>query len=158
MTRNNLSQHLSWLVNRGLPDFAAVDALLTRPGAAADTPNHQIPASEPSFSTRTELLHRPVTNSRESSKTSTKQLEDVPLNVDGDGDTLVRDATMARLNIASSSSTKPRMLSLNSGDRSDDARPLTPGFHGRKNCGSDDSNAPDNTNRAVPGIRFIFFF
>ncbi|QGA13768.1 hypothetical protein EYB26_001419 [Talaromyces marneffei] len=148
MTKNNLKQHLRWLVDRGQPDFAALDVLLTRSGV--DASNVQVsaqPHSDIPQPTRTE----------ESTITTNANLlailkgnEDVELKVDSDGDCLLQDANMARLNLIPSSVSKPRMLSIAAGNRSDDARPLTPGSDARKDNAPDNSRIGDTTYRSAP--------
>src|SRR4051794_2590368 len=104
MTKNNLKQHLRWLVDRGQPDFAALDVLLTR--SDADTSNVQVSAQPPSDAPRPVHTEELTITTNENSTAILKNDEDVELKVDGDGDCLLQDANMARLNLIPSSASK----------------------------------------------------
>jgi bloom syndrome protein len=116
MTINNLKNHLRWLVDRGQPDLSAVDVLLTRSDVDvhAQVQQSQSHAKEPDTKNECE---------------TTCAKNEPELKYDKDGDCLLQDANMARLNLASSSATKPpRMRSI----KSDDAEPKTPSSGHRK--------------------------
>ncbi|EED23453.1 RecQ family helicase MusN [Talaromyces stipitatus ATCC 10500] len=147
MTKNNLKQHLRWLVDRGQPDFAALDVLLTRPDV--DASNTQIPPQPLLEAPRPIHTEELTITLDENSIAILKKNEDLGLKVDSDGDCVLQDATMARLNLASSSASKPRMLSITAGNRSDNARPLTPGSDVRKNSGSDRPKVGDISYRSA---------
>lgn len=149
MTKNNLQQHLRWLVDRGQPDFAALDVLLTR--SDDDTVNVQISAQPPLAARRPVDTGAPTNILNENTSAISTKNEGVELKVDGDGDSLLQDANMARLNLLSSSASKPRMLSIAAGNRSDDARPATPGSDTRKDYASERSRIGDTTFRSAPG-------
>lgn len=149
MTKNNLKQHLRWLVDRGQPDFAALDVLLTR--SDVDTSSIQVSAQPPSDAPRPVHTEEFTISLNETPTAIRKKSEDVELKVD-DGDCLLQDANMARLNLIPSSASKPRMLSFAAGNRSDDARPPTPGSDARKDYASDNSRIGDTTYRSAPGI------
>ncbi|KUL88828.1 hypothetical protein ZTR_03477 [Talaromyces verruculosus] len=148
MTKNNLKQHLRWLVDRGQPDFAALDVLLTR--SDIDTVNVQVPAQPASDAPRPVHTAQLAITTNENTTPILEKNEDVELKVDGDGDSVLQDANMARLNLIPSSASKPRMLSIAAGNRSDDARPSTPGSDARKNYMSDNSRIGDTTFRSAP--------
>jgi bloom syndrome protein len=148
MTKNNLKQHLRWLVDRGQPDFAALD-VLTR--SDVDTSNVRVPAQPPSDTAHQVYREELVVTTNEIPAAILKKNEDVELKVDGDGDCLLQDANMARLNLIPSSASKPRMLSRAAGNKSDDSRPLTPGSDACKDYTSDSSRIGDTTYRSAPG-------
>lgn len=150
MTQNNLKQHLRWLVDRGQPDFAALDVLLTR--SDVDTVNVQVSAQPPSDLPRpacTEILAIP-TNENTTSILQKKN-EYVDLKVGGDGDCLLQDANMARLNLIPSSASKSRMLSITAGNTNDDISPPKPGVDAQKYYALDNSKIGDTTRRSDPG-------
>lgn len=149
MTKNNLKQHLRWLVDRGQPDFAALDVLLTRPDV--DTVNVQESAQPPLAVSRPVHTEALTITANDNTSANLEKNEDVELKVNGDGDSLLRDANMARLNLIPSSASKPRMLSIAAGNRSDDARPATPGSDVRKDHTSDNSRIENSTFRSAPG-------
>lgn len=149
MTKNNLKQHLRWLVDRGQPDFAALDVLLTR--SDVDTVNAQVSAQPAPDAPRPVHTEQLTITTNENTTPILEKNEDVELKVDGDGDSVLQDANMARLNLIPSSASKPRMLSIAAGNRSDDARPSTPGSDARKNYMSENSRIGDTTFGSAPG-------
>lgn len=152
MTKNNLKQHLRWLVDRGQPDFAALDVLLTR--SDVDTVNVQVSAQPASNAPRPALTEQLTITANENITPILEKNEAVELKVDGDADCLLQHANMARLNLIPSSASKPRMLSIATGNRSDDARPSTPGSDARKDYTSDNSRIGDTTFRSAPGTYY----
>lgn len=114
MTKNNLKPHLRWLIDRGQPELSSVDVLLTRSGAHANAQPPQQP-----------YPREQLRNTKDEQETIDTKNEDLELKYDKDGDCLLQDASMARLNLSSSAS-KPRMLSLGAADSGDSTRPKTP--------------------------------
>jgi bloom syndrome protein len=154
MTKHNLKQHLRWLVDRGQPDFAALDVLLTR--SDVDTVNVQVPAQPQPEPDAPRPVHaeKLTITTNENTKPILEKNEDVELKVDGYGGCVLQDANMARLNLIPSSASKPRMLSIAAGNRGDDTRPSTPGSDARKDYTSDNSRIGDTTFRSAPGTYY----
>jgi bloom syndrome protein len=117
MTRTNLGQHLAWLLNRGPSLFPSLD-LSTRSDEGATTvvtttTNHPVSA----------LVNQSTVNSdQQNSGTNVSEVI-----VDNDGDIVIADADMARLEFAPSSAAKPRMLSCVNNTPS--GTPKTPRSH-----------------------------
>lgn len=121
MTKNNLRQHLRWLVDRGQPDFSSVDVLLTPPDVDAldsiarpHTGVHQQDTTDGNTA---------VGQVAATKRTGNGELD---LTFRDQGDRILHDAKMAKLNLASSSASKPRMLSLGSDQKSVDRGSMTP--------------------------------
>lgn len=101
MTKNNLAQHLRWLLSRGPPQF----------------PSFDLPATETSESTRFETSDNsnstPLLAQASSAQQhgGPKREESAGVKIDRDGDVVIEEADMARLQLPPSS-TKPRMLSV----------------------------------------------
>lgn len=124
MTRTNLGQHLAWLLNRGPSLYPTLD-LSTRPDEGGTT----------TVVTTTTTTSPPVSVNAESTGTLQKSLaksdQAHPRNnepeviVDDDGDIVIADADMARLEFAPKSATKPRMLTCMNNAPS--STPKTPG-------------------------------
>jgi bloom syndrome protein len=143
MTKNNLRQHLSWLLNRGYPDLSSVDAL-TRPVLNLSVPNPSAPTVQQS--------NRPVhqetldeinpTNNTQNGQLQVKRTRDEDIPNDS-------DLEMARLHLVPSSEMKPRLLSSSRQSRS--ITPTTP--TSRKDRGS---GSPLLKKNAVQGPSLVY--
>lgn len=118
MTRTNLGQHLAWLLNRGPSLYPSLD-LSTRPDEGGTTTTTNPPVSGHAESTGT----RP--NSLEKSDQAHTRTNEPEVILDDDGDIVIEDADMARLEFAPKSATKPRMLTCMNNAPS--STPKTPG-------------------------------
>ncbi|OKL55755.1 hypothetical protein UA08_09010 [Talaromyces atroroseus] len=121
MTKNNLKCHLRWLVDRGQPDFSSLD-VLTR--SDVDVSNLH---AQPQTNGQRQPHAKELRHTEKKHETTNTTYECPELKYDNDGDCLLQDANMARLNLASSAS-KPQMRSI----KSDDSGPITPSFSHRK--------------------------
>lgn len=118
MTKNNLRQHLSWLLNRGSPDLFSVDAL-TRSVPNLVVANPSAPTvQQPNRPVHQETLDEITpTNDIQNGQPQVKRTRDE----DNPNDD---DLEMARLHLAPSSETKPRLFSSSRKSRS--ITPTTP--------------------------------
>ncbi|KAL1970111.1 hypothetical protein VTN77DRAFT_6516 [Rasamsonia byssochlamydoides] len=110
MTRTNLGQHLAWLLNRGPSLYPSLD-LSTRPDEGATTTTAVRTTTNPPTPTNTESTGGappgPLVNSNQAHPST----NDSEVIVDDDGDIVIADAEMARLEFAHNSAIKPRLLS-----------------------------------------------
>lgn len=145
MTKNNLRQHLSWLLNRGLPDFSSVD-LLTRSDSNLVVSNPSAPTAQPP--------NRPVHQETLDDTNITNILQDGRSQVkpQPDEDFRSEDPEMARLHLQPSSETKPRLLSSSRKPRS--ITPTTP-TTSRKARGLDSPKFEGQQKNAVQGPSLI---
>ncbi|CRG84557.1 bloom syndrome protein [Talaromyces islandicus] len=138
MTKNNLQQHLSWLLNRGSPDLSSVDTL-TRTVTNLAIPDPSVPAvQQPNRPVRQETLD-------EINPTSNIQNGQSQVNRSRDEEIPNDDLEMARLQLAPSSETKSRLLSSSRKSRS--ITPTTPAS--RKDHGSGSPLFEGQKNNAV---------
>ncbi|KAH8704840.1 hypothetical protein BGW36DRAFT_2436 [Talaromyces proteolyticus] len=113
MTRNNLGQHLSWLLNRGFPDLSSVGTL-TRSDPNIVVSNLDGPTVE--------QQNRQLQEGPSTSIQNPQLRNDQPPQVTHGGEgSLHEDPSMARLNFLPSSESKLRMLS-----RTNKSSPITP--------------------------------
>lgn len=145
MTKNNLRQHLSWLLNRGLPDFSSVDAL-TRPDPNLVVSNLSAPTVQPPNG----IVHQETLNGIN----PVNDMQDgwPQVNLKRDEDFPTDDPQMARLHLVPSSETKSRLLSSSRKSRS--ITPTTP--TSLKNGESDSPQFKDLKKNAVQGPSLIY--
>jgi bloom syndrome protein len=109
MTKNNLRQHLSWLLNRGPPQ---IPALQLSTWSDETTTATTVTSTTATFTISLDAQpneYLPRTSAPSDHGKSVQRPAEVK--VDNDGDIVIHDAEMARLQFAPSSTTKPRMLS-----------------------------------------------
>ncbi|GAD93603.1 RecQ family helicase MusN [Paecilomyces variotii No. 5] len=117
MTRNNLKQHLTWLLQRGPSLYPTLQLLKQTEDCSAAT-RIELQQSQPD----TELFVPATTDPQVSQLDNPTEfgVEDI----DENGDRLKSDTDMARLQFAPQSATKPRLLS--SGGNLSSSSPRTP--------------------------------
>lgn len=142
MTKNNLRQHLSWLLNRGLPDFSSVDTLAR--------PDPNLVVSNPSAPT-VQQPNRPVPQEPLNEINPVNNIQDGQPQVKPtrDEDFPTDDPEMARLHLVPSSETKPRLLSSSS-RKNRSITPTTPTT--RKAYRSSSPQFDDQKRNAVKGL------
>jgi len=117
MTKNNLRQHLNWLLSRGAPDLSSIDNL-TRSNPDLAVSNASAPTTQQqNISVQQRALDTIGTaNITQHGQPQVKRKRDE--------DTPVDDPEMARLHLVPSSESKPRLLSSDRKGRS--ITPTTP--------------------------------
>jgi hypothetical protein len=117
MTRNNLKQHLAWLLQRGpslYPTLQLSTQTEDRSAVAGIQFKQSQPVPEPSITATTDQQVAQLDNPAEIGVEDTVE----------DGNQLRTDADMARLQFAPQSASKPRLLSC--GDHLSSSSPRTP--------------------------------
>lgn len=130
MTKNNLAQHLRWLLSRGPPQFPSFDLPATETSEStnlqANNNTNSVPLDAQAFTQQHDSL---------------KREDSASVKIDRDGDVVIEDADMARLQLPPSS-TKPRMLSVLK-----NSSPSTPGTPGVNRFNEDNGKAAEVAQR-----------